>query len=342
MRHLGFTRKGNCRGRPLVLLHGWGCDSRFLLPIADMFPERDVFLVDLPGYGQSKELIHYAQNPVLISLLLLNTIPDQSDLIAWSCGTLYALRALSLNERLLQAGQYHISLPPEYRSHGKYHAPALWQAGLCEDLRQIATCLDQYSTTLLAPDDWHEQLCSIFAPAHDHCPWQQLNLPHVRSLITICGTPFFPSSPNWPGLAPSRIDKIRHVLDANRLQQVLTMFYQMQFSLHPEYFDDLQLFGEFQDDIDADILLKGMQQIAYMDERNTLKHLHQPSLHLFGAYDLLVPSEQSQVHFNSQLHRSYTFPFSAHAPFLTEPESFKQQVADFFSQLDQATAAQYA
>ena len=95
MQRLGFTRVGNKQGYPLAIIHGWGCDSSFLLPIARMFPDRDVYLIDLPGYGRSEHLASIAEDFSKTNYLLLNTIPCGADVISWSFGTLYALRAIS-------------------------------------------------------------------------------------------------------------------------------------------------------------------------------------------------------------------------------------------------------
>lgn len=92
---LGYTRYGNEQGLPLCLIHGWGLDSSFLLPIAQMFPERDIYLIDLPGYGQS-----YAQSALSGDFnatveALAHTLVPYADVMAVSMGALYVLRALS-------------------------------------------------------------------------------------------------------------------------------------------------------------------------------------------------------------------------------------------------------
>ena len=43
-------------GRPLVLLHGWGCSSETMAPIMrDMSADHRVIAVDFPGHGKSPE-----------------------------------------------------------------------------------------------------------------------------------------------------------------------------------------------------------------------------------------------------------------------------------------------
>lgn len=41
-------------GKPVVWLHGWGCDGSVFLPIAKRLPFMSNFLVDLNGFGQSE------------------------------------------------------------------------------------------------------------------------------------------------------------------------------------------------------------------------------------------------------------------------------------------------
>ena len=50
-----YERQGES-GRPLVLLHGWGCSHETMAPIMrDMAPDHRVLAVDFPGHGKSSE-----------------------------------------------------------------------------------------------------------------------------------------------------------------------------------------------------------------------------------------------------------------------------------------------
>lgn len=80
----------NCRGegRPLVLLHGWGFDHRIWKQLAvRLEPFYQLFLVDLPGFGQS---------PILswdeFKEKLLQALPAEFAIMGWSMGGLYATR----------------------------------------------------------------------------------------------------------------------------------------------------------------------------------------------------------------------------------------------------------
>lgn len=46
-----FVKYGN--GKPVVYLHGWGCDGSMFLPIAKQLPNCDNYLLDFAGFGKS-------------------------------------------------------------------------------------------------------------------------------------------------------------------------------------------------------------------------------------------------------------------------------------------------
>lgn len=53
---LHFTDSGKPDGRPVVLMHGWGCDVSTVSSIAGSLEEsRKVISIDLPGHGKSSE-----------------------------------------------------------------------------------------------------------------------------------------------------------------------------------------------------------------------------------------------------------------------------------------------
>lgn len=99
---LGFVKYGDPTGRPLALIHGWGCDCRYLLPVADMFKERDVYLIDLPGYGRSAHLKAYSASVEATAQLLYQTLPEGCDVIAWSMGGHFALSCASLQPQKIR------------------------------------------------------------------------------------------------------------------------------------------------------------------------------------------------------------------------------------------------
>lgn len=306
MQQLGFTRLGNPQGYPLAIIHGWGCDSSFLRPLAEMFPERDVYLIDLPGYGKSAHLAPIASDFIASTYLLINTIPYAADVISWSFGTLYALHAISaINNSSLNLESY---------AHSINNDPLLSQIEIQQS--QAPHCNDPQPSLLD---------CRL-------CP--NPKSPYVRSLITICGSPRFPSDPNWAGMSAIKILKCNTVLTPHRVGLVLRLFYRMMVSSSTAKEEAyIQEVTSQPNQIPYEVLQAGIKIVTYLDERPTLQNLRVPSLHLFGAHDPLVPCSIASFFNQAPLHSSYVFPYSAHNPYLSEPERFKQVVSKFFEQV---------
>lgn len=516
MQHLGFTRVGNPHGKPLAIVHGWGCDSSFLLPIADMFRERDVYLIDLPGYGESMHLSPFAQDLVSTTFLLINTLPDGADVMAWSFGTLYVLRALSMisdptfknSKRMIQYLNIQQPLPScPLTNHPNFNPIAFVSDPLKASVHQsfaqetvqeslmiaqamhrslqlhpsissqlysqmfnemeesefsfnhhhpvisCPTLADLHPESACFPDNLATQYCvsqnnqtdekclessqhnktygnSLETPSYNQSaaalainksksnlssaafnltvqgtkldaqseeqanrnkqvlvssnvqfleppslvktdeqsdavnnlniqvaasqakplPYQtadeieqklqvfdmlsQVKIPRIHSLTTICGSPRFPADPNWPGINPVRILKLNTELNSRRLKTVLNLFYHMQFSVsNPKLDKLLKRCLSIHPPISDAVLMSGIHQVSFMDERPALQHLSIPSLHLFGAKDHLVPYKIANLLPQDDLHYSYIFPYSSHNPFLTEPEEFELQIRKFFERI---------
>lgn len=443
---LGYTREGNCHGRPLVLLHGWGCDSRFLQPIAKMFPERDIFLLDLPGYGKSYHLSKYAEDLYKTIGLLVNTIPDGADILTWSCGTLYLLGALRMMKspdihsfhcfdlertcctesicpsrikdrdktfllakfartqdtdsfevltkdfayltdfshidtdkllcrnyeqvfacpfsnprnvlnslaqkqclgtesalpysKQLHINQSHVNPPKNHQPQAHQYTEQKLQAHQPQELAftyssspTSSTLNSQVVSAVVASQNQGAMLHTAVA----HCALDKLSpvrFPKIRSLITVCGSPRFPADPNWEGLASTKVHQLNKGLKSRHLRLILKKFYRMQALFNPVLQANLNKFLDLQDMVSPNVLLIGLKQVAQMDERPSLDHLEIPSLHLFGANDILVPYKLAQSYFKTDMHKCYVFKESSHAPFLTEPDEFKHQLELFFNKIE--------
>lgn len=382
MQHLGFTRLGNPHGYPLAIIHGWGCDSSFLRPLAEMFPERDIYLIDLPGYGKSAHLAPLASDFTTTTVLLINTIPYAADVISWSFGTLYALHAISaISSPCLSPESYtHLLLHNpkltelecessictrdgaiesaaatalkdapikfvstqsrtsdastiEAESTPNYSTPTLRTQRHCE--RRIAATAE--ATTLDATGAGAASAAGSSKPQRSLldcslCP--SAKRPYVRSLITICGSPRFPSDPNWDGMSAMKILKCNTVLTPHRVEMILRLFYRMMAAnATPKEAAYIKEVALSHPPVPFEVLQAGIQAVSYIDERPALQYLKVPSLHLFGAQDTLVPSTIAPYLNQPPLHTSYVFPYSSHNPYLSEPERFKRVVSEFFEQV---------
>lgn len=80
-------------GQPMVLLHGWGFDHQIWMPwvtrlIANMDEKHyQFYLVDLPGFGQSPDMLWEA-----FKTKLFDQLPEQFTLMGWSMGGMVATR----------------------------------------------------------------------------------------------------------------------------------------------------------------------------------------------------------------------------------------------------------
>lgn len=95
---LGCTCFGNPDAQPLVITPGWATDHNFLLPFVELFKDYYLILVDMPGYGKSKDLARFATDLRHGANLILNTVPDNCILLSWSLSTLAAARACATDK----------------------------------------------------------------------------------------------------------------------------------------------------------------------------------------------------------------------------------------------------
>jgi len=72
--------------RPLVLLHGWGSDSRVFAPLQPLLNrEFELLCIDLPGFGRETGLAFPADEKALLAWLH-RRVPEGAALVGWSLG----------------------------------------------------------------------------------------------------------------------------------------------------------------------------------------------------------------------------------------------------------------
>lgn len=78
------------KGRPLIMLHGWGWHSGIWQPLVSQLAERfQLFLIDLPGFGKSP-LLSADYKIEDISAALLDLAPPEAIWAGWSLGGMIA------------------------------------------------------------------------------------------------------------------------------------------------------------------------------------------------------------------------------------------------------------
>lgn len=104
---ISYTRLGAENKRPLLFLHGWGCDKQLMLPLAEQLAGlRNCYLLDLPGFGSSPapdrpwNVDDYAD---LIQQFIRDRNFDSVDLLVHSFGGRIALKLCAreqINDRI--------------------------------------------------------------------------------------------------------------------------------------------------------------------------------------------------------------------------------------------------
>lgn len=80
------------KGQAIVLIHGWGFDSRVWSGLAEALSEKfQITLIDLPGFGLSAPLtLQHAKQLIPYAQAVLALAPKQASYIGWSLGGLVA------------------------------------------------------------------------------------------------------------------------------------------------------------------------------------------------------------------------------------------------------------
>jgi len=144
---------------PLVLLHGWGCDSRIWQSLLPLLTEHfDVQMLDLPGFGDSAPLADDGLDRYLDALSAV--LPERCSLLGWSLGgmlaTAYAVRypgrvthllTVASNPAFVQRDTWPLAMPAETFED------------FCELFRQQPqTCLKRFQGLQCRGDDREREM----------------------------------------------------------------------------------------------------------------------------------------------------------------------------------------
>lgn len=107
----------------LVLIHGWGCDSRTWQPLVESLQtSASIKLIDLPGFGTSPALPEFSLDAVLDKIAV--QLPQSSVVMGWSLGGMLAVQlaarfpervraviTLAANVKFVAAEDYPTAMP---------------------------------------------------------------------------------------------------------------------------------------------------------------------------------------------------------------------------------------
>lgn len=162
-----------------------------------------------------------------------------------------------------------------------------------------------------------------------------LNYPQrVNKLITVASSPKFAAERPWRGIQPNVLTAFTEQL-VEDFQLTIERFMALQAMGSPSARHDVKQLKKAvlsRPTPNPSALLAGLQLLADIDYRAELENLTLPVLRLYGRLDGLVPVKvASDVDRLLPHSNQYVFAESSHAPFMTELESFCQQVKQFIS-----------
>ncbi|NVD05339.1 pimeloyl-ACP methyl ester esterase BioH [Vibrio sp. JPW-9-11-11] len=160
-----------------------------------------------------------------------------------------------------------------------------------------------------------------------------LNHPQrVTKLITVASSPKFAAHQSWRGIQPKVLGAFTEQL-VEDFQLTIERFMALQAMGSPSARKDVKHLKQAvlsRPTPNPTSLLSGLNLLGDIDYRHRLHELSMPILRLYGRLDGLVPvkvaSDVGSLIPNSE---SHVFSASSHAPFMTEFESFCEQVQRF-------------
>jgi len=163
--------------------------------------------------------------------------------------------------------------------------------------------------------------------------WAQREPKKIQRLVLVSGTPCFVQKPDWPcAMAAETLAEFATALSENHAL-TLRRFLALQVrgsESERELLASLRaaLFSRGEPDLSA--LQTGLEILRDCDLRAVLRDIAQPTLIIAGERDTLTPVQASEHMANVMRNaRLATIKGAAHAPFLSHPEIFVEQLTRF-------------
>lgn len=160
-----------------------------------------------------------------------------------------------------------------------------------------------------------------------------LNYPdRVSKLVTIASSPKFAAEKRWRGIKPDVLSAFTEQLVEN-FHSTIERFMALQAMGSPTARQDVKTLKKAvlsRPLPNQDSLLVGLHMLGNVDMRSELHQISMPFLRLYGRLDGLVPikvaNDLEELLSNSE---HYVFSNSSHAPFMTELDTFCEQLIQF-------------
>ncbi|MER3384367.1 pimeloyl-ACP methyl ester esterase BioH [Pectobacterium aroidearum] len=154
----------------------------------------------------------------------------------------------------------------------------------------------------------------------------------VDKLITVASSPCFSAQDGWPGIKPDVLQGFQQQLSED-FQRTVERFLALQTLGTESARQDARLLKSVvleQPMPSVEVLNGGLDILREADLRQPLADLAVPFLRLYGALDGLVPRKVAGLLDEQWLNStSVVIPKAAHAPFISHPDAFTEQVIAF-------------
>ncbi|WLS79255.1 pimeloyl-ACP methyl ester esterase BioH [Erwinia pyri] len=154
----------------------------------------------------------------------------------------------------------------------------------------------------------------------------------VAGLITLASSPCFTAAEGWPGIRPETLGNFQQQLSED-FQRTVERFLALQTLGTESARQDARLLKSVVLALpapQAEVLHAGLEILRTLDLREAMQHLQVPLLRLYGALDALVPRKVAALLDTAwPASESVVIEKAAHAPFISHPAIFCQQLIDF-------------
>ncbi|MCU5771875.1 pimeloyl-ACP methyl ester esterase BioH [Erwiniaceae bacterium BAC15a-03b] len=154
----------------------------------------------------------------------------------------------------------------------------------------------------------------------------------VQGLISVASSPCFTAQDEWPGIKPQTLLSFQQQLSED-FQRTVERFLALQTMGTEHARQDARLLKQVvlsQPMPSVAVLEGGLEILRTADLRAEMRTLTQPLLRIYGYLDGLVPRKVAELLDQQWPHsRSVVMEKAAHAPFVSHPEAFCQQLIDF-------------